>query len=51
MFAAPRFVEDVVRDVVLRLRAAFSGSRYTVQCESYESIHAHNAYAEASGVC
>jgi GTP cyclohydrolase I len=49
MFAAPRFVEDVVRDVVLRLRDEITGTRYNVRCESLESIHAHNAYAEATG--
>jgi GTP cyclohydrolase I len=51
MFRAPRFVEDIVRDVVLRLRQEIGSIRYTVRCESFESIHAHNAYAEASGIC
>jgi GTP cyclohydrolase IB len=51
MFRAPRFVEDVVRDVVVSLRHDLNDVRYNVRCESLESIHAHNAYAEASGVC
>ena len=51
MFRAPRFVEDVVRDAVVSLRRDLSDVRYNVRCESIESIHAHNAYAEASGVC
>jgi GTP cyclohydrolase I len=51
MFGAPRFVEDVVRDVVVALRAEVLDVRYRVRCESFESIHAHNAYAEASGAC
>ncbi len=51
MFSAPRFVEDTVRHAVVGVRNSMQGVRYSVQCESFESIHAHNAYAEASGVC
>lgn len=50
MFRTPRFVEDVVRDIVVRLRRNLEGVRYSVRCESLESIHSHNAYAEANGV-
>jgi len=40
----PKFVEDIVRDVALRLEK--NGiKKYEVSCESYESIHDHNAYA------
>lgn len=51
MVQRPRFVEDIVREVIVRLRQVLSGVRYEVRCTSYESIHAHNAYAEASGDC
>ena len=51
MFRAPKFVEDIVREVVVRLRHDVGGVRYHVRCESQESIHPHNAYAEADGVC
>jgi GTP cyclohydrolase I len=41
----PRFVEDVVREVAIRLRA-LPGLRYhTVEVENFESIHNHSAYA------
>lgn len=49
MFRTPRFVEDVVREVVVGLRQSVRHIRYRVCCESLESIHAHNAYAETSG--
>jgi GTP cyclohydrolase I len=51
MFRSPRFVEDVVREVVVRLRQRVAGVSYRVWCESAESIHGHNAYAETSGAC
>lgn len=51
MFQTPRFVEDIVREAVVRLREDVGGVRYHVRCESFESIHPHNAYAEAEGVC
>jgi GTP cyclohydrolase I len=51
MFRAPRFVEDIVRGVVVRLRSEIGAIRYRVRCESFESIHAHNAVAEVSGAC
>ena len=38
-----------MREVVVRLRTSIPGVRYRVRCESFESIHAHNAYAEVSG--
>lgn len=41
----PKFVEDILRDMVLALRG-LKGLRYfTAECENYESIHNHNAYA------
>lgn len=40
----PKFVEDMVRDVALSLKKHGIKS-CEVSCESYESIHDHNAYA------
>ncbi len=41
----PKFVEDLVRDVALRLNADKRVGRYSVDVENFESIHAHSAYA------
>jgi GTP cyclohydrolase I len=41
----PKFVEDMVRDVALRLNADPRVGRYTVDVENFESIHAHSACA------
>ncbi len=41
----PKFVEDLVRDVALRLDADERIGRYTVDVENFESIHNHSAYA------
>ncbi len=41
----PKFVEDLVRDVALRLNADARVGRYAVDVENFESIHAHSAYA------
>ena len=41
----PKFVEDLVRDVALRLNADARVGRYRVDVENFESIHAHNAFA------
>jgi GTP cyclohydrolase I len=41
----PKFVEDLVRDVALRLNADERIGRYSVDVENFESIHAHSAYA------
>lgn len=45
----PRFVEDVVREVYIGLKE-FKGAEkpfswFSVECENFESIHNHNAYA------
>ena len=40
----PRFVEDVVREVALRLEALDAVCWYRVEAENYESIHNHSAY-------
>ncbi|MFT3665151.1 GTP cyclohydrolase FolE2 [Piscinibacter sp.] len=41
----PKFVEDLVRDVALRLNADPRVGRYVVDVENFESIHAHSAVA------
>ncbi len=45
----PRFVEDVVREVYLALKnfdkCEKPFSWFSVECENFESIHNHNAYA------
>jgi GTP cyclohydrolase I len=41
----PKFVEDLVRDVALRLNADPRIGRYSVDVENFESIHNHSAYA------
>jgi GTP cyclohydrolase I len=41
----PKFVEDLVRDVALRLNADARVGRYCVDVENFESIHNHSAYA------
>src|SRR5436305_7876886 len=42
----PKFVEDLVRDVALRLNDDARVGRYRVEVENFESIHAHSAYAQ-----
>jgi GTP cyclohydrolase IB len=41
----PKFVEDLVRDVALRLDKDARIGRYAVEVENFESIHNHSAYA------
>ena len=41
----PKFVEDLIRDVVRRLNDDPRIGRYTVEVETFESIHNHSAYA------
>jgi GTP cyclohydrolase IB len=41
----PVFVEDLVRNVALRLNAHRQVTWYKVEAENHESIHNHNAYA------
>ena len=41
----PVFVEDLVRNVVLRLNEHPDVTWYKVEAENFESIHNHNAYA------
>jgi GTP cyclohydrolase I len=44
----PRFVEDVVREVALRLRGLPGLRFHTVEVENFESIHNHSAFAVIS---
>jgi len=44
----PRFVEDIVRDVSVSLRADARITWYRVEATNQESIHNHNAYASAA---
>jgi GTP cyclohydrolase I len=41
----PKFVEDMVRDVAIRLNQDDRVGAYIVESENFESIHNHSAYA------
>jgi len=41
----PKFVEDVLRDVVVCLRENEVVKEFEVECEAFESIHNHSAWA------
>ncbi|WP_233870685.1 GTP cyclohydrolase FolE2 [Paraburkholderia adhaesiva] len=41
----PKFVEDLVRDVAVRLNADPRIAAYVLEAENFESIHNHSAYA------
>jgi hypothetical protein len=45
----PKFVEDLVRDIALRLMNEPRIARWTVKSENFESIHNHSAYAQICG--
>ena len=44
-FRSPKFVEDVLREMVEKLRKDERINWFEVECDSYESIHNHNAFA------
>ncbi len=44
-FDNPKFVEDIVRDIAVRLNADERVRAYVVESENFESIHNHSAYA------
>lgn len=46
----PKFVEDILRDVVLSLRKIKNLSAFDVECENFESIHNHSAFASHSEI-
>jgi len=41
----PKFVEDIIRDIVLKLEENSIIDFYEVEVEAHESIHSHNAWA------
>ena len=41
----PMFVEDIVRAVTEKLRSVREITWFRVECENFESIHNHSAYA------
>lgn len=45
----PKFVEDMVRDVAAEVAADPRLGRFQVECENFESIHNHSAYAVIEG--
>jgi GTP cyclohydrolase I len=44
-YGNPMFVEDVVRDIAVKLNNDSNITWFSVECENFESIHNHNAYA------
>ena len=44
----PAFVEDITRDVAVRLKADERVAWFSVQVTNFESIHNHNAFAWTS---
>jgi len=42
----PKFVEDIIRDLALAMNNDDRVTWYRIRSENFESIHAHNAYAE-----
>ncbi len=47
-FENPKFVEDIIRDLAILLNSDDRIVQYDISSENFESIHAHNAYAELS---
>jgi len=41
----PKFVEDIVRDIAVRLNSDERVRAYVIESENFESIHNHSAYA------
>jgi GTP cyclohydrolase I len=50
MHRNPKFVEDVVRDCVVALKARFPNVWARVRCDSFESIHPYDVFAEWEGI-
>ncbi|MDE1952190.1 MAG: GTP cyclohydrolase I FolE2 [Betaproteobacteria bacterium] len=46
----PKFVEDLVRDVAVRVQSDARIGNYVVEAENFESIHNHSAYARIERV-
>lgn len=47
----PKFVEDVLRDAVVKLRNHPVVKEFEVECEAFESIHNHSAWAYQKENC
>ena len=45
-YGNPKFVEDVIRDVVLKLEGINAIDYYEVEIEAFESIHNHSAWCK-----
>lgn len=45
-FDNPKFVEDIVRDLAIRLEGDGRVTWFSINSENFESIHNHNAYAQ-----
>jgi GTP cyclohydrolase I len=45
----PKFVEDLVRDIALRLKQESRITHWSISSENFESIHNHSAYALIEG--
>jgi GTP cyclohydrolase I len=44
-----KFVEDLVRDVALSVKAFAGVVSFSVEAENFESIHNHSAWARITG--
>jgi GTP cyclohydrolase I len=44
-FSNPKFVEDIVRDIAIKLKENDNVTWFSVSAENFESIHNHSAYA------
>jgi GTP cyclohydrolase IB len=44
----PRFVEDLIRELAIRMDADTSIDRYAIEVENFESIHNHSAFASVA---
>jgi len=41
----PKFVEDILRDIIAEIRGIKKITQFEVDCEAFESIHNHSAWA------
>ena len=44
-FSNPKFVEDIVRDIAVKVEGDENITWYSISVENFESIHNHNAFA------
>jgi GTP cyclohydrolase IB len=49
-FNNPKFVEDIVRDIAVKLQQDENITWFSVSAENFESIHNHSAYAQITSV-